>query len=360
MRNENPGGMEERLSRRQREVAELVARGKTNAEIGAALGISLDGAKYHVSELMVRLNVQSREEIARYWSREQSWSRRVARSSNVALFPGWRFALAGAATIAVAAGALVLWTSFGSETPPTASIAGEPESPTPQASPAPAASVTPVPGGANPTPTVSEEVISATIDDALAELDSAAKVQDVINTVQRGDADALLALTEVTMLAFRDVGPTQVPTVRFNTSRFDVEMARQFLADWLSGNPGEVSFIGTTLPGGTSVPQGPGNELLVHVGFQFRPRLRGDDEPITGIYLFINPLAEDPVVEIWGMVESSPPLQVFRQFTGQESRILLVARWMVDREIADDADFQRRVREAWAAERTATARATPN
>jgi len=56
------------LTERQREVADLVAQGLTNAEIGDRLGISLDGAKYHVSELLVRLNLERREQIGE-WAR---------------------------------------------------------------------------------------------------------------------------------------------------------------------------------------------------------------------------------------------------------------------------------------------------
>ena len=37
---------------RQREVLELMSRGKTNTQIGEELGISLDGAKWHVSEIL--------------------------------------------------------------------------------------------------------------------------------------------------------------------------------------------------------------------------------------------------------------------------------------------------------------------
>lgn len=54
------------LTDRQREVAELVAQGLTNAEIGDRLGISRDGAKYHVSEVLTRLNLERREQI-REW-----------------------------------------------------------------------------------------------------------------------------------------------------------------------------------------------------------------------------------------------------------------------------------------------------
>jgi|GEM_PF-699527 catechol 2,3-dioxygenase-like lactoylglutathione lyase family enzyme len=46
------------------QVGRLVARGLTNPQIGTELGISLDGAKYHVSELLGRLSLSTRREIA--------------------------------------------------------------------------------------------------------------------------------------------------------------------------------------------------------------------------------------------------------------------------------------------------------
>ena len=49
---------------RQHEVARLVARGLTNPQIAEELGITLDGAKYHVAELLTRLDLFSRAEIA--------------------------------------------------------------------------------------------------------------------------------------------------------------------------------------------------------------------------------------------------------------------------------------------------------
>ena len=43
---------------RQREVLTLLARGRTNREIAEELGISLDGAKWHVSEIITRLGAR--------------------------------------------------------------------------------------------------------------------------------------------------------------------------------------------------------------------------------------------------------------------------------------------------------------
>jgi DNA-binding CsgD family transcriptional regulator len=52
------------LTPRQWEVLELVREGRTNPEIARELGISPDGAKFHVSEIITKLGVTSREEAA--------------------------------------------------------------------------------------------------------------------------------------------------------------------------------------------------------------------------------------------------------------------------------------------------------
>jgi DNA-binding CsgD family transcriptional regulator len=57
---------------RQREVLELLARGLTNGEIARRMEISLAGAKWHVSEVLSKLGVTSREEAAEYWHDEHS------------------------------------------------------------------------------------------------------------------------------------------------------------------------------------------------------------------------------------------------------------------------------------------------
>ncbi len=75
------------LSPRQREVLDLIARGKTNAEIAATLGLSLDGAKWHVREILGKLDVTSREEAANYWHQENRPMARLARAL-AAVTPG--------------------------------------------------------------------------------------------------------------------------------------------------------------------------------------------------------------------------------------------------------------------------------
>ena len=51
------------LTERQREVLSLVARGRSNREIGADLGITEDGVKAHLSRLFLRFGVTNRVEL---------------------------------------------------------------------------------------------------------------------------------------------------------------------------------------------------------------------------------------------------------------------------------------------------------
>ena len=56
----------ETLTPRQQEVLALVREGLTNEEIAQRLGITLDGAKFHVSEILARLGASSRHEAAEF------------------------------------------------------------------------------------------------------------------------------------------------------------------------------------------------------------------------------------------------------------------------------------------------------
>jgi len=78
------GGMERlkfsdvELTQRQREVLHLIVKGHTNTEIAAKLGISMAGAKWHVSELLGKFGVESREELVEAWDRSRSWRARTS------------------------------------------------------------------------------------------------------------------------------------------------------------------------------------------------------------------------------------------------------------------------------------------
>ncbi len=97
------------LTPRQREVVDLMARGLTNGEIAARLGISLEGAKYHVTEILTRLEVSSREDAVRVWRGRSRWklSRdRLARA--FVIFSPLKVGAGAAVVFAGVVGAMVL------------------------------------------------------------------------------------------------------------------------------------------------------------------------------------------------------------------------------------------------------------
>src|SRR5438128_8828791 len=87
------------LTDRERDVLELLRRDFTNEQIAERLGISLDGAKYHVSQILSKLGVATREEAAavalgerrRWWAAWPLWAK-----------------IAGAAFVASVVGGLAL------------------------------------------------------------------------------------------------------------------------------------------------------------------------------------------------------------------------------------------------------------
>ena len=84
------------LTPREREVLALIRRGLTNEEIAHRLDISLDGAKYHVSQILSKLGVATREEAAaialgerrRWWARWPLWAKIAAGATVAATLGG--------------------------------------------------------------------------------------------------------------------------------------------------------------------------------------------------------------------------------------------------------------------------------
>ena len=85
------------LTDREREVLELLRRDFTNEQIAQRLGISLDGAKYHVSQILSKLGVATREEAAavalgerrRLWAALPLWARIAGAATAVAAAAGF-------------------------------------------------------------------------------------------------------------------------------------------------------------------------------------------------------------------------------------------------------------------------------
>jgi DNA-binding CsgD family transcriptional regulator len=68
------------LSPREREVLELMAKGLTNGQIAERLDIAFDTAKSHVSAIISKLGVETREEAVRLWREERRVGRRFSRA----------------------------------------------------------------------------------------------------------------------------------------------------------------------------------------------------------------------------------------------------------------------------------------
>jgi len=97
------------LTDRQRRVLDLIVAGKTNAQIGEALGITLDGAKWNVSEILTRLGFSSREEAAEYWRSRGRIRKQLGRPLQALLAMPLAVKAAGAAgAVAVAAVAVAV------------------------------------------------------------------------------------------------------------------------------------------------------------------------------------------------------------------------------------------------------------
>lgn len=90
------------LTPRQREVMALMAKGRTNPEIATELGMTIDGAKWHVREILSKLGVDSREEAVRAWRQQRHGLARTL----IVLGGG---ATAAAALVAIGLGAWLAW-----------------------------------------------------------------------------------------------------------------------------------------------------------------------------------------------------------------------------------------------------------
>lgn len=107
------------LTTRQREVLALVARGRTNGEIANELGIGFDTVKTHVSEILGKLGVESREEAAAAWRADRNVVSRLRRTASGFFVTGFGKVTAGAAGTVIAVGvAAAVVAANGGDGPP--------------------------------------------------------------------------------------------------------------------------------------------------------------------------------------------------------------------------------------------------
>ena len=142
---------------RQKQVLDLLVKRYTNGQIGEALGISLDGAKWHVSEIIGILGVDSREEAAEYWREYNGLPARFRRVA-AGLFTGtaalrWAAAVGGIGLLVVAGMVYAALQSVGGEeaaSTPVATVTVDTSSPP----------VTPSPGSGGSTPGTTGETVA--------------------------------------------------------------------------------------------------------------------------------------------------------------------------------------------------------
>ncbi len=56
---------------RQQAILEGLLAGKPNAEIGAALGISAGGVKWHIGQALLETGLRGRRQLALWWKQQQ-------------------------------------------------------------------------------------------------------------------------------------------------------------------------------------------------------------------------------------------------------------------------------------------------
>ncbi|MEO8538166.1 MAG: helix-turn-helix transcriptional regulator [bacterium] len=121
---------ERELNDRQRKVLDLIERGHTNREIADMLGITLDGAKWNVSEILGKLGLDSREDAADYWRWHKQRTPAIVRAlRGVFGLPGLRWVAGGtalkwggsAAAVLISVVAIGAWLNDASPTPDTPS-----------------------------------------------------------------------------------------------------------------------------------------------------------------------------------------------------------------------------------------------
>lgn len=136
----------EALSPRQTEVLGLVARGYTNARIADELGIGYESVKTHISEILARLEVSSREEAVELWRQQHTFGARLKRAFAPFVML-WSFKAAGVATAVVgfaAAGLIVAALARGGGTDEADSLAPDDATPKPTTAAGATATTSPV------------------------------------------------------------------------------------------------------------------------------------------------------------------------------------------------------------------------
>src|SRR6476646_1460682 len=110
----------EPLTPAEQRVLERLRRGETNAEIATRLDISPDAVKYHVSNMLGKLEMENREQLAAW--REPS----AARRAWLGMGGAWKWAALGAGVLAAGVLAFIVLRPGGEAEDDPALAAGDP------------------------------------------------------------------------------------------------------------------------------------------------------------------------------------------------------------------------------------------
>lgn len=273
------------LTERQREVLALVAQGKTNFEIAQELGITLEGAKYHVREVMGKLNVESREEAAAWYRHQRRPTTRFATFIR-GLIPAagiWKAAAgvtAGVAVAGVGAFAVYAFTQSGSDDPPPAVAE----------------------------PTIPGEPPLCGPDDAVFDIFEADPMDDITLLVVTGRAAAPCTLRGTIELTLTEGDPTTSPPA-IATSTTDVDIVLDTVrtniihANWTGYCGGGLihATAGASQQGGAAVGNIPGTDLVNEPGCNQPSALTGVFAPPLSFRPDLGPVEEIvcPVTPGW-------------------------------------------------------------
>ncbi|MHB8685540.1 MAG: helix-turn-helix domain-containing protein [Dehalococcoidia bacterium] len=113
---------QEALSERRRRILDGIVAGKTNPVLADELGLTLDGVKWHVSEMLGELGLSSRQELPGWWRSERAKERvpvgiATASFAKRALVMSARIAIIGGITAAIVVGIYLAATHGSAGTP---------------------------------------------------------------------------------------------------------------------------------------------------------------------------------------------------------------------------------------------------
>jgi DNA-binding CsgD family transcriptional regulator len=330
------------LTARQQQVLELIASGCTNREIGDRLGISLDGAKWHVSEVLARLNLDTREEAADYWRRQNGLRTRLARVAKATgAAVSWKWlAAAGALTgVAAIAAIAVLVVLDGESAPPAAApVSTAMATATPTHSPGPAVvpttpgpvddlsvslTLTPASGNCSALTAVSFEGRGFNPNSTVVVTRSLGFDQATTVAVSPVEADGSFRVSDVDLSTAEDCHPgdTVVFTARSpgpvagDPIASAVFTANQLGRFWIEPDAGGCGGIPVTIRGEGLPPNiplrfawGEAGPLPVHVFAQFNETATTDATGDFAVAVVL-PVSCDPAEPQTGIYADSPELQ---------------------------------------------------